>query len=326
MSTRLCRCGSPSESGKKSCSNCLEKARNRQRERAIAGLCASCNNKAINGKTLCRECANKRTKKIREKRALGMCIKLSCKNMAIPGETRCEHHKRKRNKYNKKVRAIRIAEGVCARCGQEKKTDIRLCTSCKEKTLAFVHEKNFGGNRELAMIRDKKQCRLCSSEKNIIIHHRDGSGQNLPISKRNNNIKNLIALCRRCHADIHRLGNKKTRHMAIYILSHPGQVDNSREYVSLSGWKNVRSEILNRDRNKCILCPEKGGRLIMHHLDDRGLLSQNPNNNPDNLVTLCRSCHNAITNLRNNTDRQLACQLVRQLGPVGIGTPTKDRQ
>lgn len=51
-----------------------------------------------------------------------------------------------------------------------------------------------------------------------------------------------------------------------------------------------RSSILYRDNNKCALCHSTED-LIVHHIDGQGRSTDTPNNNPENLVTLCRSCH-----------------------------------
>lgn len=39
-------------------------------------------------------------------------------------------------------------------------------------------------------------CQICSSDKHLIVHHKDKN-------KKNNNINNLIVLCRKCHGKIH---------------------------------------------------------------------------------------------------------------------------
>jgi 5-methylcytosine-specific restriction endonuclease McrA len=51
-----------------------------------------------------------------------------------------------------------------------------------------------------------------------------------------------------------------------------------------------REAALQRDNYKCTCCgtPED---LVVHHIDGNGRRSENPNNDLDNLQTLCRSCH-----------------------------------
>jgi len=54
--------------------------------------------------------------------------------------------------------------------------------------------------------------------------------------------------------------------------------------------ENLREVIRNRDRRKCQICEktelDNGQKLIVHHIDYNKL-----NNNPKNLISLCRSCH-----------------------------------
>lgn len=76
----------------------------------------------------------------------------------------------------------------------------------------------FGGNKPLVLERDNFECQGCgmTQEQHIItygygliVHHIDGKGKGF-ISP-NNNLDNLIALCRRCHTSHHnkeRIGNK----------------------------------------------------------------------------------------------------------------------
>jgi len=53
---------------------------------------------------------------------------------------------------------------------------------------------------------------------------------------------------------------------------------------------NLKEVIRNRDRRKCFLCEktelENGENLHCHHID-----YNKRNNNPNNLISLCRKCH-----------------------------------
>lgn len=67
-------------------------------------------------------------------------------------------------------------------------------------------------------------------------------------------------------------------------------------------WLKIRMttpqmQIVNRDEGKCQLChwPK---RLHVHHIDGQGKTSERPNDDPENLITLCHFCHIAITRLR----------------------------
>ena len=54
------------------------------------------------------------------------------------------------------------------------------------------------------------------------------------------------------------------------------------------GWKSIKKQIKQRDNWQCQLCGKKskGGDIVVHHIDyDKN------NHHPNNLITLCRSCH-----------------------------------
>lgn len=57
-----------------------------------------------------------------------------------------------------------------------------------------------------------------------------------------------------------------------------------------------REEVLERDDNKCTEC---GGteKLVIHHIDGKGYKSvgfKNMNNKIENLITLCKTCHDKL--------------------------------
>lgn len=58
--------------------------------------------------------------------------------------------------------------------------------------------KYFGGNRPSVLRRDDYRCVDCGNEENLIVHHIDGS------KGKNNEMKNLVTLCRRCHPKRHK--------------------------------------------------------------------------------------------------------------------------
>ena len=54
-----------------------------------------------------------------------------------------------------------------------------------------------------ALKRDHYKCVQCGSEEYVVVHHLDESRKKRP-EKMNNNLKNLMTLCKPCHADIHK--------------------------------------------------------------------------------------------------------------------------
>ena len=55
-------------------------------------------------------------------------------------------------------------------------------------------------------------------------------------------------------------------------------------------WRKLREEIKKRDNFTCQVCGKKG--VIVHHIKPWSI--EEPNNEPENLITLCRSCHAKI--------------------------------
>ena len=51
--------------------------------------------------------------------------------------------------------------------------------------------------------------------------------------------------------------------------------------------RKVREEVIRRD-GKCMLCGRTGKGLHVHHINP------GEESTPDNLITLCRSCHQAV--------------------------------
>jgi 5-methylcytosine-specific restriction endonuclease McrA len=67
---------------------------------------------------------------------------------------------------------------------------------------------SFGGNREKAIQRDGEKCVKCGMTReehkikygvDITVDHIDGNGKNTPKEKKNNDMSNLMTLCKKCH-------------------------------------------------------------------------------------------------------------------------------
>jgi len=67
----------------------------------------------------------------------------------------------------------------------------------------FSEQNRFGGNRLKAVERDNYTCQICNSKKLICVHHIDKTGRSVD-DNHNNDLKNLITLCRKCHMNVHR--------------------------------------------------------------------------------------------------------------------------
>ena len=64
-------------------------------------------------------------------------------------------------------------------------------------------KKRFDGNNKAALERDNHQCRVCQSKDKLLVHHLDES-ENRKKMNANNNLENLITLCRSCHLKVHK--------------------------------------------------------------------------------------------------------------------------
>jgi endogenous inhibitor of DNA gyrase (YacG/DUF329 family) len=106
-------------------------------------------------------------------------------------------------------------EKTCVNCGKgfiPKRSDQIYCNPICQKTYSdrrYKDEIRFGGNRELALKRDGYKCVLCGVKEGITVHHKDGSGQS---DNPNNELENLITLCRSTHCMEHGLTQWKTSH------------------------------------------------------------------------------------------------------------------
>lgn len=79
------------------------------------------------------------------------------------------------------------------RCGAPADYRAGLCRRCYH---AVQHSRRyFGGQRELVLERDRRQCRICGSRATAV-HHRQPGIQKPDL---------LLAVCAACHARLHRL-------------------------------------------------------------------------------------------------------------------------
>ena len=86
------------------------------------------------------------------------------------------------------------------------------------------------------------------------------------------------------------IGQKRTGNYARRERSHFWRGGLSFEPYGLEFNESLREVIRNRDRRKCQMCEkselENNKKLDIHHMD-----YNKQNNNPNNLISLCRNCH-----------------------------------
>lgn len=62
-------------------------------------------------------------------------------------------------------------------------------------------ERYFASRRGEVLARDGYQCAVCGSTVNLVVHHRDGKGRGHATP--NNELDNLVTVCRKCHPTKH---------------------------------------------------------------------------------------------------------------------------
>ena len=81
--------------------------------------------------------------------------------------------------------------GLFCRCGQDPAI-AELCRSCYFSQ--WRSRVRFGGNRDRALTRDARSCRVCQASAGVVVHHR---------APGKNTTAHLMTLCRPCHAALH---------------------------------------------------------------------------------------------------------------------------
>lgn len=72
-------------------------------------------------------------------------------------------------------------------------------------------QKHFEDRREAVLERDNHRCTQCGAEFPLVVHHNDGNGRGVHPSEANNDINNLVTLCRACHIKVHDPHGWRTR-------------------------------------------------------------------------------------------------------------------
>ena len=90
-----------------------------------------------------------------------------------------KYHKIYEKKYNAKLKPLGLSNRTVRRFGFETAVNVYL--------------------------RDERQCQICFESNDLTIHHKDGQGRHNEEKGLfvNNDLDNLIVLCRRCHGRLH---------------------------------------------------------------------------------------------------------------------------
>ena len=162
---------------------------------------------------------------------------------------------------------------ICEVCGKEYegKSFSKYCSpKCKKKknNATFQKKRSEKRKQEWGELEHIKQCPVCGKEFELKQTHRTQ--------------KYCCAECRR---------------KAERLYGHKRETDLA--YKDKKRYGGHRDEVLRRDEYTCTMCGAKKD-LVIHHIDCSGQTDE-PNNDVDNLTTLCRRCH---INLHKLIDKQ----------------------
>lgn len=106
--------------------------------------------------------------------------------------------------------------------------------------------------------------------------------------------------CRNCATKIDYGNTYCSKCKSIMRNSKTVKTKKADKFTNTSRWRSLKSDIKLRDKGICRLCFIKGRieykALQVHHIHKRSEVPALAYE-PDNLVTLCRTCHNEIESL-----------------------------
>ena len=113
-------------------------------------------------------------------------------------------------------------------------------------------------------------------------------------------------LCRGCYDNKNR--DRINKQKKDWYKNNPEKAEKIRDKMRLNG---LRQEVYERDNFECTKCGMSqeqhlllfNKKLIIHHEDDNGRLSNTPNHEINNLLTVCFRCHNSIHKVRTKKDK-----------------------
>lgn len=70
----------------------------------------------------------------------------------------------------------------------------------------------------------------------------------------------------------------------------------SKKFYSSKAWKNAREEVISRCFGICELCGKRQGKIVHHiiHLNNENISDVSISLNQDNLMFLCKDCHELV--------------------------------
>jgi hypothetical protein len=164
--------------------------------------------------SICKECNNEFTKKsYQQEYCCNQCKIVASRKRSLERK----HEERLKEFENNKISKCPVCKKefekqFCSTWRQQ----IYCSSSCRRRAESLIGNKKelgeqykdkirFDGNKQHVLIRDSFQCQFCNIDKQLIIHHLDGSGNN---EQPNNDMDNLVTLCKSCHGRLHNYINK----------------------------------------------------------------------------------------------------------------------
>ena len=121
-------------------------------------------------------------------------------------------------------------------------------------------------------------------------------------------------LCRKCYRQLPDVRSKELSYSRKWYQEHrESEIKKNREYRrqnrELFNWYHnkdrfggFKKEVMDRDSNMCQSCGTKE-KLSVHHIDNTNYRKGNANNDLDNLMVLCTSCHSFLHNQQRRDGR-----------------------
>lgn len=117
----------------------------------------------------------------------------------------------------------------------------------RESDLRYKDNVRFGGNKKHVLERDGYKCRECGKEKGLIVHHLDHSGSS---ENPNNEMDNLITLCRSCHMRHHASGENNYLFKTVTKEEIIAAREKSSSWVETARKLNMHPDILRKKRKQ----------------------------------------------------------------------------
>lgn len=164
-------------------------------------LCPQCVKPLDRNGSLCTACLEKLNQSAKKRygalKKSGFCTRCH-KPTDREGLTRCDKCLQHESKTNQSRRKNRIATGTCIYCQSPSISDSKYCENHllkqRRKGRQDLSNSYFSGNRDAILERDHYTCQIC---KDMVarpeVHHIDNN-------RYNNDLLNLITLCRACHS------------------------------------------------------------------------------------------------------------------------------